>query len=259
MVHVPALTSKLATWLCRRRRGGRGRPGEGIRRRQSEVVEVDKMRNKRRKNDARENQGKPGKTRENHGKPGNKRKKIWGGGKEGKRHQRMSRTRQGEHILERKSMTEKKKDNSKNEKKDGFRWNMLTCAAADILASIEWGGCCRLGGKSPHSILSLSWKEISVHGNAGIADFGDNFARCDYAWQRKYICVWRSVCHARFSMEDMHATFNVKALSAIFVCIQFPYMDIGIHQAAHCKISNISCLRCKFNVHFRHHCYDKLG
>ena len=30
----------LATWLCRTWRGGRGRPGEGIRGRQSEVVEV---------------------------------------------------------------------------------------------------------------------------------------------------------------------------------------------------------------------------
>ena len=37
------------------------------------------------------------------------------------------------------------------------------------------------------------------------------------------MCVRRTVCHARFAMEDMHATFNVKALSAMFICLCIIY------------------------------------
>ena len=76
----------LATWLCRRRLGGWGRPGGGIRGRQSGYLKErkeDKPREKtQREKDIKE-----------------------GGGQD-----------RGEHILERKSIKENNKDDSKHEK-----------------------------------------------------------------------------------------------------------------------------------------------
>ena len=95
-------------------------------------------------------------------------------------------------FLTRKSTKENKKDDSKNKKKGfgWFRWYMLTCVVADILASIEVVAADWTGGEEITSFNSIPWKEIWVHDFARIADFGDNFVPCHYAPAKISVCVW---------------------------------------------------------------------